>query len=62
MLPLIKKRMPSGGKREGAGRKNKYGEETTIVNFKVPASKKEIFRKQASALLKKWEVKKKSGA
>lgn len=52
--------MPSGGKRDGAGRKNKYGEETVIVNFKVPKTKKDEFKDKASRILKKWEVKKKA--
>lgn len=51
---------PSGGKREGAGRKQLYGEETVPVVIKVPSSKVEEFKKLVKdKILKKWEVKKK---
>lgn len=51
--------MPSGGKRKGAGRKNKYGEPTVIVPTRVPKSKKSEFQERVKPILKKWEVKKK---
>lgn len=33
--------MTKGGKRKGAGRKQKYGEATITVAFRIPKSKKE---------------------
>jgi hypothetical protein len=57
----MKKSMsPSGGKREGAGRKQLYGEETVPVVTKVPASKVEDFKRLVKEkILKKWELNKK---
>lgn len=60
MLALKKNRMPSGGKRKGAGRKNKYGEPTEIVPIRVPKSKKKEFKEKIAPILKRWEVKKKA--
>jgi len=37
--------MPSGGKRENAGRKLKYGEATKTVAFRVPVSMIEDLKK-----------------
>jgi len=56
----MKKQMPSGGNRKGAGRKQLYGEETVPVVTKVPASKVEQFKKEVKdKILKKWQLKKK---
>lgn len=57
----MKKAMsPSGGNREGAGRKQLYGEDTVTVTTKVPISKVEQFKKEVKEkILKKWELKKK---
>jgi hypothetical protein len=49
--------MPSGGKRKGAGRKNKYGEVTIVVPTRVPKSKKKEFQDKVKPILKKWEKK-----
>lgn len=50
---------PAGGKRDGAGRKLLYGEETVPVVTKVPASKVEDFKKLVKdKILKKWVKKK----
>lgn len=35
----MQKKITHGGKREGSGRKLKYGEATTTVAFRVPLSK-----------------------
>jgi hypothetical protein len=47
-----------GGRREGAGRHQKYGEPTEVLKFSVPVSKKAEFLKIAHDTLSKWEVKK----
>lgn len=46
-----------GGKREGAGVKQKYGEETEHVGFRVPKSKKNEFKKEVKKILDKWMIK-----
>lgn len=43
-----------GGKRKGAGHPQKYGEETVNITFRVPKSKKDVFRKYGNAKLKTW--------
>lgn len=48
----------AGGKREGAGPPQKYGEETVNVTFRVPKSKKEEFRAYGNKKLDKWKKKK----
>lgn len=58
MVCLAKKGMPSGGKRDNAGRKNKYGEETVVLPVRVPKSKKDELKQIIEKQLKKWEVKK----
>jgi hypothetical protein len=45
----------SGGAREGAGRKQKYGEPIVRITSQVPESKAEEFKKKVAAILKKWE-------
>jgi hypothetical protein len=41
-------------KKKEAHRPLKYGEETKVVQFRVPQSKVPIFKKLATAILKKW--------
>lgn len=50
----------SGGKREGSGRKLKYGEPVKRLMFQVPESKAEELTTKVKAMLKRWEVKKKA--
>lgn len=51
--------MPKGGKRENAGRKSKFSEETVKVNLtkKVPISKVEDFKGKVNDILKSYEDK-----
>lgn len=44
----------AGGKREGAGRKLKYGEETISVNYRVPKSKKPEVDELVNDRLRNW--------
>jgi hypothetical protein len=44
-----------GGKREGAGRKLKYGELSETITFRVPVSKKTEFRHYVTKKLKQYE-------
>jgi hypothetical protein len=41
---------------KGAGAKQKYGEPTEVLRFRVPQSKKNIFRAKAKEILKVWET------
>lgn len=53
-------KLKSGRGGDHGGRKPfKYGEETKLVNFRVPVSKVEIFKKLVQAILNKWTIKKK---
>jgi hypothetical protein len=47
-----------GGKRAGAGPPLKYGEETEVVKFRVPKSKKEIIVDLVHEALEKYKTKK----
>jgi hypothetical protein len=47
-----------GGKREGAGMKPKYGEETAPIAIRVPKSRVREFRDFVNEKLKEWEVNK----
>jgi hypothetical protein len=47
-----------GGKRKGAGRHLKYGEQTEIVRFSVPKSKVDFIKKLVHKALKAFEIKK----
>lgn len=42
-----------GGKRPGAGRKNKYGEPVKRLTFQVPRSKAEYLKAKILALIEK---------
>jgi len=53
MEKIIKK---AGGKREGAGKPLKYGEETTMYYCRVPISQKEAVDKIVKKHIKKFEV------
>ncbi len=46
-----------GGKREGAGMKPKYGEETVPLAIRVPKSRVREFRDIANEILREWVVK-----
>lgn len=45
-----------GGVREGAGRRATFGEASTTLSMRVPASKKEIIKTMIEKQLKKWAV------
>lgn len=44
-----------GGKREGAGRKSKYGEKTKNITIRIPESKVILFRSLVKRWLKRFE-------
>ena len=48
--------MPRGGKRKGAGRKEKFGEPTERVSFRLPISKIPEIRIKIEKLLKEYEA------
>jgi hypothetical protein len=50
----IKGRSGSGGKREGSGRKLKYGEPVKRLTFQVPESKAEEITELVQKRLNKW--------
>lgn len=52
MKTITVKRDPRGGKRPGAGRKKKYGEETVTITFRVPKSKEQKIKRIVSNELK----------
>ena len=54
----MNKESTHGGVRKGAGPPQKYGEETVNVTFRVPISKKEVFRAYGNKKLKTWQKKK----
>lgn len=47
----MKKKPTHGGRREGSGRKPKYGEPTVTVAFRVPVSKLEQVKKQVKQII-----------
>ena len=49
--------MNHGGKREGAGRKPKYGEPTEVISHRVPISLVGIINKYINSKLKKFKAK-----
>jgi len=56
-MPRKKKVTNAGGKREGAGRKKIYGEDTVLAQYSVPVSKFEIFDSAATEMLEQWKIK-----
>lgn len=46
----------SGGRRLGAGPKQKYNEPTVMVSFRCPISKVEEFKKSGNEKLDKWKT------
>lgn len=44
-----------GGKREGAGRKQKYNEETKVVTFRIPLSKVNEIKEIVNDKLKEYK-------
>lgn len=44
-----------GGKREGAGRHNKFGEVTTTIAVRVPASRVDEIKLLINKILKRYE-------
>lgn len=46
----------AGGKREGAGKPLKYGEETVMYYCRIPASQKDAVDKIVKKHIKKFEV------
>ena len=46
-----------GGKRANSGRKLKYGEKTTLLQFYCPESKKDELKKLIKNKLKEYEIK-----
>lgn len=48
------KQPKQGGKREGAGRKQKFNEETATVAFRCPVSKVEELKLYVTAKLAEW--------
>jgi hypothetical protein len=53
---MKKKKSLQGGKREGAGRKPKYGEPTETIAFRVPVSKVEPVKALVNGFLKPFEL------
>lgn len=45
-----------GGNRKGAGAKQKFGEPTTTIAFRVPGSKVDEARKFVNSMLEKWII------
>lgn len=45
-----------GGNREGSGAKQKFGEPTTTIAFRVPESKAEEAREFVNSMLEKWII------
>ena len=56
-LPICFPVTIAGGKREGAGRKKIYGEDTVLAQYSVPVSKFEIFDSAATEMLEQWKIK-----
>jgi len=52
----MKKKKKSGGKREGAGRKNLYAEPTTTIAFRVPASRIQEIKDHVKAKLSNYKT------
>ncbi|HNC13951.1 MAG TPA: hypothetical protein PLF59_19375 [Cyclobacteriaceae bacterium] len=48
-----------GGYREGSGRKQKFGEQTVTVSFRIPKSKVAQLKKQIKKLIDNHKTKKK---
>lgn len=50
------KKETRGGTRKGAGAKQKFGEPTTTIAFRVPGSKVDEARKFVNSMLEKWII------
>lgn len=54
---MAEKKENRGGKREGAGRKLKFDEETITVSYRIPETKKDDLDKLVNKQLTKWASK-----